>query len=225
MNVTPEQLRAIANRAFTLGYVPTHPELEVLFTEFQKLQDSQVEKAGLDLLEQHAKNMLPNGLTLLQTNPDCAARLDPEARDHGWLYIKGADGQWVTHRKLANTEIEEAYDQVAMLREALAAAYFVMPTTTPKTIRMIDEALAATSDDWRRKHDAEVLRKFSEAFLISYPAFRGELSAADRATGEQWFSVWIAAQESSAGALRKYGYMTASNFVIRMTASQEGEKA
>lgn len=27
-------------------------------------------------------NLLPNGLTLLQVNPDCAARLDPEARDH-----------------------------------------------------------------------------------------------------------------------------------------------
>ena len=57
--------------------------------------------------------LLPNGLTLLQMNPDCAARLDPEARDHGWLYVKGADGQWVTHRKLADAEIEEAYDQAA----------------------------------------------------------------------------------------------------------------
>lgn len=59
------------------------------------------------------RNALPNGLTLLQVNPDCAARLDPQARDHGWLYIKGADGQWVTHRKLATAEIDEAYDQAA----------------------------------------------------------------------------------------------------------------
>jgi hypothetical protein len=58
-------------------------------------------------------NQVGDGLTLLQVNPDCAARLDPEARDHGWLYIKGADGQWVTHRKLADAEIEEAYDQAA----------------------------------------------------------------------------------------------------------------
>jgi hypothetical protein len=58
-----------------------------------------------------ARNVLPNGLTLLQVNPDCAARLDPKARDHGWLYIKGADGQWVTHRKLSPHEIETAYDQ------------------------------------------------------------------------------------------------------------------
>lgn len=58
-------------------------------------------------------NMLPNGLTLLQTNPDCAAQLDQTAKDHGWLYIKGADGQWVTHRKLDAIEIEMAYDQGA----------------------------------------------------------------------------------------------------------------
>ena len=58
-------------------------------------------------------NVLQNGLTLLQTNPDCAAQLDPKARDHGWLYIKGADDQWVTHRKLGANEIETAYDQAA----------------------------------------------------------------------------------------------------------------
>ena len=58
-------------------------------------------------------NVLPNGLTLLQVNPDCAARLNPQARDHGWLYVKGADGQWVTHRRLEAIEIEEAYDQAA----------------------------------------------------------------------------------------------------------------
>ena len=38
---------------------------------------------------------------------------DPQARDHGWLYVKGADGQWVTHRRLEAIEIEEAYDQAA----------------------------------------------------------------------------------------------------------------
>ena len=63
-----------------------------------------------------ARNVLPNGLTLLQVNPDCAARLDPKARDHGWLYIKGADGQWVTHRKLSMDEIETAYDQSADMK-------------------------------------------------------------------------------------------------------------
>ena len=57
------------------------------------------------------RNVLPNGLTLLQVNPDCAVQLDPQARDYSWLYVKGADGQWVTHRKLAPSEIEEAYDQ------------------------------------------------------------------------------------------------------------------
>lgn len=59
------------------------------------------------------RNVLPNGLTLLQQNPDCAARLDPEAKDHGWLYCKHPDGQWVTLRKLSDAEIETAYDQAA----------------------------------------------------------------------------------------------------------------
>lgn len=39
--------------------------------------------------ETNPRNVLPNGLTLLQVNPDCAARLDPKASDRGWLYIKG----------------------------------------------------------------------------------------------------------------------------------------
>jgi hypothetical protein len=60
-----------------------------------------------------ARNLLPNGLTLLQVNPDCSARLDVEAKDHGWLYIKGPDSQWVTFRKLSADEIETAYDQSA----------------------------------------------------------------------------------------------------------------
>jgi len=61
-------------------------------------------------------NLLPNGLTLLQVNPDCAARLDPEAPDHGWLYTRHPDGQWVTLRKLTEAEIETAYDQAADMR-------------------------------------------------------------------------------------------------------------
>ena len=62
---------------------------------------------------QEPRNVLPNGLTVLQVNPDCAARLDPAAKDHGWLYTKRADGQWVTLRKLSDDEIETAYDQAA----------------------------------------------------------------------------------------------------------------
>lgn len=58
-------------------------------------------------------NHLPNGLTLLQINPDCAVQLDPSARDFGWLYAKGADGQWVTQRKLSPEEVETAQDQAA----------------------------------------------------------------------------------------------------------------
>ena len=58
-------------------------------------------------------NELPNGLTLLQTNPDCAAQLRQDARDYGWLYVKSADDNWVTHRKLEAREMVDAYDQAA----------------------------------------------------------------------------------------------------------------
>ena len=58
-------------------------------------------------------NQLKNGLTLLQVNPDCAAQLDPTAKDFGWLYVKGADNQWVTQRKLSPGEIEMAQDQAS----------------------------------------------------------------------------------------------------------------
>ena len=59
------------------------------------------------------RNVLQNGLTLLQQNPDCAAQLDPASRAHGWLYTRGADGQWVTLRKLSDAEVETANDQAA----------------------------------------------------------------------------------------------------------------
>lgn len=59
------------------------------------------------------RNVLSNGLTLLQVNPDCAAQLDPEMKDFGWLYIRGNDKQWVTFRKLLPLEIEKAQDQAS----------------------------------------------------------------------------------------------------------------
>ena len=59
------------------------------------------------------RNVLPNGLTLLQVNPDCAAQLDAAARDYGWLYVRYPDGHWVTLRKLSEAEIETANDQAA----------------------------------------------------------------------------------------------------------------
>lgn len=68
------------------------------------------QKDGFEYFEQ-PRNLLPNGLTLLQVNPDCAARLDVDSADHGWLYTRGADGQWVTLRKLTDLEIETAWDQ------------------------------------------------------------------------------------------------------------------
>ena len=55
------------------------------------------------------RNVLPNGLTLLQVNPDCAASLNQDAKDHGWLYTRHhPDGVWVTLRKLSDAEIETA---------------------------------------------------------------------------------------------------------------------
>ncbi len=62
------------------------------------------------------RNVLRNGLTMLQQNPDIAAKLDPGAKDHGWLYRRGADGRWVTMRKMSNEEIERAYDQAADMK-------------------------------------------------------------------------------------------------------------
>jgi len=62
---------------------------------------------------QNPRNVLPNGLTLLQVNPDCAAQLDPTHPAFGWLYTKHPDGQWVTLRKLPPQEIEVAQDQAA----------------------------------------------------------------------------------------------------------------
>lgn len=58
-------------------------------------------------------NQLPNGLTLLQVNPDCAVELEPTARAYGWLYTRGSAGQWVTMRKLSAFELETAHDQAA----------------------------------------------------------------------------------------------------------------
>lgn len=58
-------------------------------------------------------SILSNGLTLLQINPECAAQLDARAKDYGWLYSKGPDGQWVTRRKLHPDELEIAHDQAA----------------------------------------------------------------------------------------------------------------
>lgn len=59
------------------------------------------------------RNVLSNGLTLLQVNPDCAVQLDPEMKDFGWLYIRGNDKQWVTFRKLSLLEIDQAQDQAS----------------------------------------------------------------------------------------------------------------
>jgi hypothetical protein len=55
---------------------------------------------------------LPNGLTLVQQNPDCAVDLRSASRTYGWLFIRGPErGQWVTHRKLEPWEIMQAEDQ------------------------------------------------------------------------------------------------------------------
>lgn len=56
-------------------------------------------------------NSLPNGLTLLQVNPDCAVDLRTDSPTHGWLFVRGGDAQWVTYRKLEGVEFDQAWDQ------------------------------------------------------------------------------------------------------------------
>lgn len=66
---------------------------------------------------QEPRNVLPNGLTLLQINPDCAADLRQGSSYFGWLFTRGPEvDQWVTARKLTQREIEDAYDQAADMR-------------------------------------------------------------------------------------------------------------
>lgn len=68
------------------------------------------------------RNVLPNGLTLLQVNPDAAADLRQESNYFGWLFNRGPEiDQWVTTRKLSAGEIEEAYDQASDMRVLDAA--------------------------------------------------------------------------------------------------------
>lgn len=55
-------------------------------------------------------NKLPNGMTLLQKNPDFAVDLTG-GKWHGWLFSKGGDNQWVSNRKLAEWEVMQAEDQ------------------------------------------------------------------------------------------------------------------
>lgn len=65
---------------------------------------------------QDPQNVLSNGLTLLQINPDCAADLRQESQYFGWLFTRGPEvNQWVTMRKLSAREIEDAYDQAATM--------------------------------------------------------------------------------------------------------------
>jgi len=53
---------------------------------------------------------LPNGMTLLQRNPDIAVQLDG-GEWHGWLFNKHPDGKYVSQRKLEGWEIMQAEDQ------------------------------------------------------------------------------------------------------------------
>lgn len=59
-----------------------------------------------------ARNILPNGLTLVQQNPDCA--VDLRGGDtHGWLFVRAYEpnGEFITHRKLESWEVMQAEDQ------------------------------------------------------------------------------------------------------------------
>jgi hypothetical protein len=67
-------------------------------------------------------NTLPNGLTLVQINPERAVDLNKESQFCGWLFWHHPDGQWVTERKLSTREIEDAYDQSSDMRVLDAAS-------------------------------------------------------------------------------------------------------
>jgi len=78
---------------------------------------------------QYPHNELPNGLTLLQINPDRAADLRKESSYFGWLFYRGSEvDQWVTLRKLSSREICEAYDQASDMNvlDATPAGGFVL---------------------------------------------------------------------------------------------------
>ena len=52
-----------------------------------------------------------SGLVWLQRNPDCAVELDVSNRFYGWMFVKGADDQWVTNRRLPEEELAVAVEQ------------------------------------------------------------------------------------------------------------------
>lgn len=58
------------------------------------------------------RQQLPNGLTLLQVNPDCAVDLRPDSATHQWLFVKHFRGaEWTTLRRLEGAEFDQAWDQ------------------------------------------------------------------------------------------------------------------
>jgi hypothetical protein len=57
------------------------------------------------------RNILPNGLTLLQINPDCAVDLRVQSPGYGWLYHKGEPDQWISVRRLEPLELRQAREQ------------------------------------------------------------------------------------------------------------------
>lgn len=68
------------------------------------------------------RNILPNGLTLLQINPELAADLKRESEYFGWLFYKGPEPhQWVKLRKLLPRELDDAYNQSEDMRVLDAA--------------------------------------------------------------------------------------------------------
>lgn len=57
------------------------------------------------------RNELENGLTLVQQTREYAVDLNTLSGWYGWLFVRGADGLWVSSRKLAGWEIMQAEDQ------------------------------------------------------------------------------------------------------------------
>ena len=59
-----------------------------------------------------ARNVMPNGLTLLQINPDYAVDLRKGSQFYGWLFHRGPEpDQWVSERHLDPLELRQASEQ------------------------------------------------------------------------------------------------------------------
>lgn len=158
------QLRKISNRAFTLGYVPTDSELSTLFTEFQKLQATEQEPVAWrcwDMQEERWRittenKRLPAGEPLYAAPLDLTKRiaeLEAGLKHAGQVVLPS----YIETEKGLLADRDQLATQVTMLREALSLyTYGDNELDGLSLYEAGTKALTATSDDWLKRHDAEV---------------------------------------------------------------------